>query len=180
MTSRRKPKAKAKARHSGPRAKGPTANASLLPPGYLEVLEDIKERVRAARIRASLSVNRELITLYWEIGRLILKRQEAEGWGAKVIDRLSVDLSREFPEQKGFSARNLKYMRKFAESYPDREIVQQPAAQIPWFHNCTILDKVQAAEQRQWYIMATIEHGWSRACSFTRSSPICLAVKAWR
>jgi len=131
MTSREKPKAKAKARHSGPKARGSTSNAPLLPSGYREVLEDIKEQVRAARIRASLSINQELITLYWEIGHLILKRQEIEGWGAKVVDRLSVDLSREFPEQKGFSARNLKYMRKFAESYPDREIVQQAAAQIP-------------------------------------------------
>ena len=104
-----------------------------------------------------------LIVLYWEIGRLILLRQEVEGWGAKVIDRLSFDLRREFPEQKGFSARNLKYMRKFAASYPDMEIVQQAAAQIPWFHNCAILDKVQDGGQRQWYIQAAIEHGWSRA-----------------
>ena len=163
MAIKRKPTAKAKARHSGRRAKAATANDLPLPSGYLEVLEDIKSRVRTARIRASLSVNRELIILYWEIGRLILERQEAEGWGAKVIDRLSVDLNREFPDQKGFSARNLKYMRKFAEGYPDREIVQQAAAQIPWFHNCTILDKVQNAEQREWYARATIEHGWSRA-----------------
>jgi predicted nuclease of restriction endonuclease-like (RecB) superfamily len=104
-----------------------------------------------------------LIILYWEIGRLILERQEAEGWGAKVIDRLSIDLNREFPNQKGISARNLKYMRKFAESYPDTEIVQQAAAQIPWFHNCAILDKVQDAEQREWYTRAIIEYGWSRA-----------------
>jgi predicted nuclease of restriction endonuclease-like (RecB) superfamily len=143
--------------------KGPGAKDSLLPSGYLEVLEDIKTRVRTARIRASLSVNRELVTLYWEIGRLILQRQKAEGWGAKVIDRLSIDLTREFPDQKGFSARNLKYMRKFAESYSDKKIVQQAAAQIPWFHNCMILDKVQAPEQREWYIWATIEHCWSRA-----------------
>ena len=68
-----------------------------------------------------------------------------------------------FPDQKGFSARNLKYMRKLAQSYPEGEIVQQAAAQIPWFHNCTILDKVQHAEQREWYIQATIEHAWSRA-----------------
>jgi predicted nuclease of restriction endonuclease-like (RecB) superfamily len=136
---------------------------SPLPSGYLDVLEDIKARVRAARVKASLSINRELIILYWEIGRLILRRQEAEGWGARVIDRLSVDLNREFPDQKGFSARNLKYMRKFAESYIDREIVQQTAAQIPWFHNCTILDKVQHAEEREWYMRAAIAHGWSRA-----------------
>ena len=128
--AKRKPKTKTKAQRPPRKAEVAIANDLLLPSGYLEVLEDIKERVRTARIRASLSVNRELIILYWEIGRLILERQEAEGWGAKVIDRLSVDLNREFPDQKGFSARNLKYMRKFAENYPAREIVQQAAAQI--------------------------------------------------
>ncbi len=128
---KRKPAAKTKAQRPPRKEEIAIANDLALPSGYLEVLEDIKERVRAARIRASLSVNRELIILYWEIGRLTLKRQEAEGWGAKVIDRLSADLNREFPDQKGFSARNLKYMRKFAESYPDMEIVQQAAAQIP-------------------------------------------------
>lgn len=145
------------------KVKGTITKDLQLPSSYLEVLEDIKKCVRTARIRASLSVNRELIILYWEIGRLILDRQKVEGWGAKIIDRLSVDLNREFPYQKGFSARNLKYMRKFAESYPDMEIVQQAAAQIPWFHNCSILDKVQDAQQREWYIRATIEYGWSRA-----------------
>jgi hypothetical protein len=93
--------------------------------------------------------------LYWEIGHLILQRQEIEGWGAKVIDRLSVDLNREFPDQKGFSARNLKYMRKFAENYPDMEIVQQAAAQIPWFHNC-------ATPQGPWALPPT---GFSRVNS---------------
>jgi predicted nuclease of restriction endonuclease-like (RecB) superfamily len=141
----------------------PEAGVVLLPPDYPKLLEEIKARVHASRIRAAVSVNRELIFLYWEIGRLILQRQEAEGWGAKVIDRLAVDLGREFPDQKGFSARNLNYMRKFAGSYPDREIVQQAAAQIPWFHSCVILDKVQDALQREWYTRATIEHGWSRA-----------------
>ena len=80
---------------------------------------------------------------------MILRSQEAEGWGARVIDRLSTDLRREFPDMKGFSSRNLKYMRAFAESYTQREIVQQAAAQIPWFHNCVILDKVQDAGERQ-------------------------------
>ena len=163
MASKRKPTANAKARNPAQKRKGTGAKSLPLPSGYLEVFEDIKERVHAARIRVSLSVNRELVLLYWEIGRLILQRQKAEGWGAMVIDRLSADLNREFPDQKGFSSRNLKYMRKFAESYPDREIVQQAAAQIPWFHNCAILDKVQDTEQREWYIRATIEHGWSRA-----------------
>lgn len=130
---------------------------SLLSSGYSELLQEIKTRVRASRIRASLSVNRELITLYWEIGRLILQRQEAEGCGARVIDRLSADLIRGFPDMKGFSSRNLKYRRAFAESYTQKEIVQQAAAQIPWFHNCVILDKVQDAEQRQWYMRATAD-----------------------
>jgi predicted nuclease of restriction endonuclease-like (RecB) superfamily len=141
----------------------PDAAFVPLPADYPKLLEEIKARVHASRIRAAVSVNRELILLYWEIGRLILKRQEAEGWGAKVIDRLAADLGREFPDQKGFSARNLKYMRKLAESYPEREIVQQAAAQIPWFHNSVILDKVQDAAQREWYTRATVEHGWSRA-----------------
>ena len=138
----------------------PDAGVVLLPPDYPKLLEEIKASVHASRVRASLSVNRELILLYWEIGHLILRRQEAEGWGTRVIDRLAVDLGREFPDHKGFSARNLKYMRKFAESYPEREIVQQAAAQIPWFHNCVILDKVQDTAQREWYTRATVEHGW--------------------
>ena len=132
MASKRKPTAKTNAQRPPRKTKVAIANDLPIPSGYLEVLEVIKKRVHEARIRASLSVNRELIILYWEIGHLILQRQEIEGWGAKVIDRLSVDLNREFPDQKGFSARNLKYMRKFAENYPEMEIVQQAAAQIPW------------------------------------------------
>lgn len=163
MASRKEPKVSVKTRRLERKPKGPSAKDSRLPADYLKVLDDIKTRVHAARIRASLSVNRELISLYWEIGRVILKRQEAEGWGAKVIERLSADLKREFPDQKGFSARNLKYMRKFAASYPGIKIVQQSAAQIPWFHNCLILDKVKDPVQRKWYIRATVEHGWSRA-----------------
>lgn len=129
---------------------------------YETFLQDLKTRIRTARTKASLAVNRELILLYWEIGRDILERQQREGWGAKVIERLAVDLKREFPEMKGFSARNLKYMRAFAEAWPEREFVQQAAAQIPWFHNCTLLDKVATPQEREWFIRKTIEHGWSR------------------
>jgi len=96
--------------------------------------------VRAAQLRASLAVNRELVLLYWGIGRDILARQKEQGWGAKIIDRLAADLRQEFPEVTGFSPRNLKYMRALAEAWPDEPIVQQLAAQIPWFHNCAILD----------------------------------------
>jgi predicted nuclease of restriction endonuclease-like (RecB) superfamily len=143
-------------RHPG-KIPGAAMDHLSLPANYPKLLEEIKTRVRSARIRASLSVNRESITLYWEIGRLILKRQEAEGWGAKVINRLSADLKREFPGMKGFSSRNLKYMRKFAESYTQKEIVQQAAAQIPWFHNCVILDKVHELERRKWYIREAVQ-----------------------
>jgi len=108
------------------RQKPPTA----LSPGYGRLLADIKARVQAAQIRASLAANRELLVLYWDIGRMILDRQKAEGWGAKVIDRLSRDLQNEFPGQQGFSPRNLKYMRAFAEAWPETVIVHQPDAQL--------------------------------------------------
>lgn len=133
-----------------------------LPTGYADVLADLKGRIRAAQVRAALAVNRELVLLYWGIGRAILERQQREGWGARVIDRLSVDLRREFPEMKGFSPRNLKYMRAFAEAWPDESIVQQVAAQLPWFHNCIMLDKLDDPATRIWYAKAAIEHGWSR------------------
>jgi predicted nuclease of restriction endonuclease-like (RecB) superfamily len=106
--------------------KPPTA----LSPGYGRLLADIKARVHAAQIRAGLAANRELLVLYWDIGRLILDRQKAEGWGAKVIDRLSRDLQNEFPGQQGFSPRNLKYMRAFAEAWPETVIVQPPVAPL--------------------------------------------------
>src|SRR5579871_4172665 len=130
--------------------------------GYEEFLRDVKERVRTAQVRAALAVNRELVLLYWSIGRDVLTRQAEQGWGAKVIERLSADLRREFPEMKGFSRTNLLYMRAFAEAYPDEVIVQQVAGQIPWFHNCVLLDKVKDKEERLWYAHVTVEHGWSR------------------
>ncbi len=111
------------------RPSSPKAVAAL-PADYGPLLADIKNRVQAARIRAGLAANRELLALYWDIGRLILDRQHREGWGTKVIDRLSADLQREFPGQGGFSPRNLKYMRAFAEAWPETVIVQQPAAPL--------------------------------------------------
>jgi predicted nuclease of restriction endonuclease-like (RecB) superfamily len=135
----------------------------LLPTGYDEFLRELKERIRSAQVRAALAVNRELVLLYWQIGREILSQQQQQGWGAKVINQLAKDLKKAFPEMKGFSPRNLKYMRAFAEAYPDETFMQQLAAQIPWFHNCVLLDKVKDATERQWYIQKTIEHGWSRS-----------------
>ncbi|WP_276959760.1 PDDEXK nuclease domain-containing protein [Allomeiothermus silvanus] len=137
--------------------------SELLPQDYPAFLQSLKERIRQAQVRAALSVNRELVLLYWQIGREILNRQEQEGWGAKVIDRLAQDLRQAFPQMKGFSPRNLKYMRAFAQAYPEEAFVQQAAAQIPWFHNCLILDRLKDPAEREWYIRACIQHGWSRA-----------------
>lgn len=129
---------------------------------YEALLTSLKSRIRNSRLTAALAVNREFVLLYWNIGRDILTRQQESGWGAKVIDRLAIDLHRAFPEMKGFSARNLKYMRAFAEIWIDEEFVQQVAAQIPWFHHCVLLDKVKDNTVRAWYVQQTIEHGWSR------------------
>jgi len=133
-----------------------------LPLGYVELLKKLKEHIRSAQVKAALSVNRELILLYWDIGRRILEVQNREGWGAKVIDRLAADLHRIFPEIKGFSPRNLKYMRAFAELYPNKAFVQQVVAQIPWGHNVRILDYIKNPAEREWYLRQTIEQGWSR------------------
>ena len=97
---------------------------------YNKFLADLKERVASSRYKAALSVNKELILLYHHIGTQILEAQNKAGWGAKVIDQLSKDLASEFPEMKGFSVRNLKYMRKFASEYPDAQFVQQLVAQL--------------------------------------------------
>lgn len=135
---------------------------SEMPTDYNEVLLRMKEQVRHAQIRAALSVNRELVLLYWRIGKDILEGQERRGWGSRVIENLAADLAREFPDMKGFSVRNLKYMRSFARAWPEIELVQQAAAQIPWFHNCVLLDKVHDRDARQFYIAETINQGWSR------------------
>jgi predicted nuclease of restriction endonuclease-like (RecB) superfamily len=97
-----------------------------------------------------------------QIGRDILDRQNRESWGAKVIDRLAMDLKRSFPDMKGFSPRNLKYLRAFAEAWRDEAIVQAVLAQLTWYHNIAILEKLTTSEDRVWYARATIHHGWSR------------------
>jgi predicted nuclease of restriction endonuclease-like (RecB) superfamily len=132
------------------------------PSNYPAFLAELKQRIGGARLRAALAVNRELVLLYWGIGQDILTRQNSEGWGTKVIDRLAADLRQAFPEMTGLSARNLKYMRAFAEAWPIREIVQQVAAQLPWGHNIRILEAVKSPEQREWYARQAIESGWSR------------------
>jgi predicted nuclease of restriction endonuclease-like (RecB) superfamily len=129
---------------------------------YAGFLEDLKQRVRSARTRAALAVNAELVLLYWSIGRDILTRMAQHGWGAKTIDRLADDLRLEFPDMKGFSPRNLRYMRSFAEAWPDEPILQGPLAKLPWYHNLALLEKLKDPAEREWYARAAIENGWSR------------------
>ncbi len=129
---------------------------------YLQLLQRLTEQIRLAQIRAALSVNQELVLLYWHIGQEILLRQRQQGWGAKVIDQLAHDLHREFPTMKGFSARNLKYMRTFAEAWPDQTIVQQVVAQLPWGHSVRLLEHTKNPAERLWYARQTIQYGWSR------------------
>ncbi len=136
---------------------------SLFPENYDDFFRSLKDRIRSAQLKAAIAVNQELILLYWQIGQEILQRQQAEGWGAKVIERLARDLKIEFPDMTGFSPRNLNYMRSFAEAYPDEAILHQLGAKIPWKHNCVILDKVKDPEQRTWYIQKTVENSWSRS-----------------
>lgn len=157
---------------------------SLTPPpaGYADWLSDIKTQIHEAQQRAAQALNLHLVSLYWTIGRAILEQQENQGWGAKIIDRLAQDLRTNFPAMKGFSPRNLKYMRAFAEAWPDAEIVQgalgqweggnRPAAagsfvqaalhKLPWYHHIALLDKLKTREDRLWYAQKAIEHNWSR------------------
>jgi predicted nuclease of restriction endonuclease-like (RecB) superfamily len=163
---------------------------SLTPPpaGYADWLGDIKTQIHEAQQRAAQALNLHLLTLYWKIGRAILDQQEQQGWGAKIIDRLAEDLRTNFPAMKGFSPRNLKYMRTFAEAWTefgisataaaqledgeiiqarlgqmeDETIVQQQLDKLPWGHHCVLLDKLKTREDREWYLRKALEHNWSR------------------
>jgi len=132
------------------------------PDGYGDWLIDLKSRIHNAQQRATLAVNSELVLLNWQIGQDILTRQTQQGWGTKVIDRLAQDLHAAFPDMKGFSPRNLKYMRAFAGAWPDAEFVQEVLAQLPWYHQIALLDKLSSPETRRWYAAQAIKHNWSR------------------
>jgi len=129
---------------------------------YIQTLNELKSKIKTAQIKAALSVNAEMIYLYWEIGNTILQKQQQEGWGANIINRLSGDLQKSFPDMKGFSPRNLGYMKKFAETYPDSIILQEVLAKITWYRNITLLDKIKSDNERLWYANKIIENGWSR------------------
>ncbi len=138
----------------------PTARA--LPADYATTLAEIKQRLQQARLRTLLAANAQMVMAYWETGRVILSRQEVEGWGARVIDRLSADLREAFPDMRGLSPRNLKYMRAFAAAWEDPAIVQRVIAQLPWRQNIALLDKLDDPETRLWYAHQAIQHGWSQ------------------
>lgn len=135
----------------------PTDTFSLAP-----LLDQLKAEIRGARLQAMRTANAELLGLYWRIGSLILARQQAQGWGAKVIDQLATGLRQEFPAMQGLSARNLKYMRRFAETYYNSAFVQATLAQIPWYHHITVLEKVPDEATRLYYVAAVAQNGWSR------------------
>lgn len=167
----------------------PTTN-SMLPEGYEYWQKSIVSRIQNAKLQVSFHVNADLLSLYWSIGSDILEKQQTLGWGAQVIDKLSQDLSLAFPEDRGYSVRNLKYMRAFAEAYPDfpivqvplaqlqkypiwqvplaslqgedKDFVQVPLAQITWYHHISLLSKVKDKTERALYILATAQEGWSR------------------
>lgn len=130
---------------------------------FISFFDEIKNKVFSAQQKAILAVNSELVLLYWEIGNAILQNQTREGWGSKVIDSLSKELNRAFPLMKGFSVRNLKYMRQFASVYTDKQFVQEILAQISWYNNLTLMQKVKDDEVRKWYVVKNIENGWSQA-----------------
>jgi len=154
----------------------PVSRSTEIPASYAKLLNDLKSRIRTARVRASLAVNRELIALHWDVGKLIVERQHVESWGKSVVARLSQDLRTEFPNLKGYSPQNLWNMRAFylawteeveelqqAVGEVDGENLPQAVAEIPWGHNIALIEKVKDPQQRLWYAAQTIEHGWSRA-----------------
>lgn len=133
-----------------------------LPSDYISLLDELKQRIRQAQLKAALAVNHEMVALYWSIGQDILSRQKKEGWGAKVIERLAKDLQHEFPAMTGISSRNLKYMRSFAGEWTNEQIVQAPLAQLPWYHHIALIEKLKDREKRLFYARKTVEFGWSR------------------
>ena len=184
---RKKSNRKAPATKTRDKSPSRAAAAGLLPDGYAELLNDLKTRVRSAQLKAAVRVNRELIQLYWDIGRLIVERQEAEGWGKSVVERLAADIQHTFPGIRGFSPLNVWRMRSFFLAYsPKTEDLSQPVTDLsdrvvsqavtemefrppecvvnlPWGHNLVLLFKVKETARRIWYAQKAAEHGWSRA-----------------
>ena len=140
----------------------PPRRGAGLPSGYAEILRNLKQRIQQERLRTVMAANSAMVLLYWDIGRTILERQDREGWGARVIDRLSTDLHEAFPDMHGLSPRNLKYMRAFATAWPERTIVQRVIAQLPWRQNIALMERLDAPATRLWYAEQASRHGWSQ------------------
>ncbi|WP_427006203.1 PDDEXK nuclease domain-containing protein [Pseudarthrobacter sp. H2] len=139
-----------------------TSSDIALPADYADLLDALKTRVTNARIQAQRTVNALLIELYWSLGKDILARQNTQGWGSGVINRLANDLRSAFPDMKGLSARNLQYMTAMVRAWGTDENVPQVVAHLPWGHIRTILDKAATGEERDWYAAAAVQYGWSR------------------
>lgn len=133
-----------------------------LPESYTSWLAELKSNITKTRLKVILNANSDMVLLYWSIGSRILEKQQTEGWGARIIDRLAHDLREAFPDMKGFSPRNLKYMRAFATAWPNFEIVQEVLAQLPWYHNIALLEKLSTEDERLWYAKHAYKYGWSR------------------
>ncbi|MBA2306730.1 DUF1016 domain-containing protein [Candidatus Dependentiae bacterium] len=129
---------------------------------YAHFLEHIKKDIQQSQLKAAVAVNKELLLLYWRIGKELTQKIDREGWGTKVIATLSSDLASLFPNLSGFSVRNLNYMRKFVAVYPDSNCAAV-AAQIPWGHNMVMMDKLKSTDERLWYVQKCLENGWSRS-----------------
>ena len=133
-----------------------------LPTDYGRWIQSVKDRVRSAQLRTMVAVNVEQLLLYWDIGHDILERQKNEGWGAKIIPRISADLVAEFPDMQGFSPRNLGYMKRFAVSWPRKAILQAPLAKLPWFSQIALIEKLETREDRLGYARLAVENHWLR------------------
>jgi predicted nuclease of restriction endonuclease-like (RecB) superfamily len=154
-------------------------NISLyLTKDYKDFLQEIKGRIKSARLRAALAINLEVIKFYWEIGQLIIEKQKTSNWGDKLIDALAIDLKKSFPDTQGFSRSNLHSMRKFAESYPTLPIVQALPGQLPWTHNLVLLERVKDPDVRLWYAKEALENGWSYRMLMTQIKEQLYQAKA--
>lgn len=132
-----------------------------MPEWYGEMFDNIKKIIANARRKAMWTANKQMMMMYYHIGQNILQRQREEGWGMKVIDRLSADLKETFPNIKGFSPRNLGYMKKFASIWPNESILQRSVAKLSWRHNIVLMEKIKEPNRRLIYAMAAVKYGWS-------------------
>lgn len=163
MTKKKTPAKKARKMKPLPaRTPALAKTANPAPSRYAAFLASAKQRIRQVQLQAAVAANAQLVELYWCLGNDILAEERSRGWGAKFVAQLAVDLQREFPEMKGFSPRNLRYMKAFSASWPDGPILQAVLAKLPWYHHVALLEKLDTPESRLFYARSAIEHGWSR------------------